>query len=189
MTLSKEQKEKFINEHLPYKLSRLIAIHVVEEMGLERNDNKGYKNLVNRIAIEDGFTTGRLFLNFMGIKLSKQDKLTEFKPSWSDDVLINNLGGTKFNPTEIDELSVANKKTLTIFLKRANKGSAHFTMERPGEPDGFEELKPGINLILEFLHNNLFRPLNIPFELKFEGLLIDLDQKLEIWKEQYPSKT
>jgi hypothetical protein len=159
---------------IPHKISRLIAIYCWEEVAPTCSISQGHKNLQSRVSLEDGFTAGRILLQFLGINLSYSN-LSGFEPRTKDDIMIDDIGGNKFTKCEIDNIPEKDAEVLKIFFKRANKGAAHLTKEREGEKDGHEILKDGIKIILDFLKTHYFEPINIPFDLDYEELFVSLD--------------
>src|ERR1035441_8883549 len=100
-TIDEDEKLRFLNDHIPYKISRLISIFLLQEKCSDCNMPIGYKELVSRVCQEDGFTSGRLLLHFLGLNANSNGSLILYKTKSSDDIFVNDLGGIKFNQNEI----------------------------------------------------------------------------------------
>jgi hypothetical protein len=123
--LNSDQIEEFFSEHLPYRRGILLAHTEMCRQG----PWKGDPARLNACFVAS-LVTGRLFLNFLGVKRSaKDDSLQACKP-WDDDVSSVDLGGTFVG---IGTLPPHDVELFTGFLKMADKAAAHFSKpeERP----------------------------------------------------------
>ncbi|MGZ5244229.1 MAG: hypothetical protein ACXWEY_05205 [Bacteroidia bacterium] len=160
--LSDIEKEEILNDHIPYKLTQLRHHHYYKELFREKIliDNWELYRKHEICAIEIAFVAGRLFLEFMGLRLDKKsNQLVERPISMvkQDDLFITVFGCV---PVKLNDLPEKDKKILAEFYNRASKGSGHFTWEQR-ERDGSETVDEGTTIIESLLKKHLYDKLRL----------------------------
>jgi hypothetical protein len=148
--LNSDQIEEFFSEHLPYKYGMLLAHAEMCRPG----PWKGDPAVLNACFVAS-LVTGRLFLNFLGVKRNAKDDSLQVCKAWDDDVSSVDLGGTF---VDIGSLPPRDVELFTGFLKMADKAAAHFS--RP-EKRPWEDTHEAIDRIVHHLtvHLNRSSPL------------------------------
>ena len=153
-------RHEFFVQHLPYRLSQLLA--------LQRWENE-LKQLIpedqhRRFApchIEATALMARAFLNMLGISYSRtKAKLvrTSFKPD--DDITAIELGGQL---VDIDSISETDQDIIKRVLVQANKATAHITWS-DYLMDGWQCLPEGVEITLNLLRSHLYEPAGYSME-------------------------
>lgn len=165
MELSEAERKEFLYDHIPYKLTQLRHHHHYKKTMKVLLEPHGLYRMHEICAIEIGFVSGRVLLEFLGIAFEKktgQIKERDWSKTQPDDVTIKNFN---CNPVDLSDLSDFERKLLSTFYNRANKGSSHFTWEKR-EIDGFESLDESTIIIERLLREYLYDRLGIPLNEK-----------------------
>ena len=153
MTLTQTEIDAFFDDHLPYKLAQLKTHHFCKYELVKLLSGSPLQRKYEICAIEIAFVSGRLFLDFLGLKFDyKKKQLVENRNFKPDDVTIEDLGG-KF--VELNTINPRDKNILEIFYNRGNKGAAHLTWDKR-QNDGWQTLDDGVEIINNLLITHLY---------------------------------
>ena len=134
MTLTPQQKLKYLNKELPYRLNSLMAWDLYfsrrsAKTYEEESENKKcyWESEFLQPAFEISIVFARSLIHFLGLG-SKGNKLINFYSNKEDDVQIwHIIPGKQAYP--LSKLNTIEKQNLCNILKIANKSSAHLTQE------------------------------------------------------------
>lgn len=154
---------EFFVQHLPYRLSQLLALRRWEEELRQLIPSAQHRRFAPA-HVEATALMARAFLNLLGVSYapnSNQLVTTRFK---DDDLRATDLGGRM---VDLNSLNEADQDILKRVLYQANKATAHITF---GDymMDGWQCLPRGVDIVYELLRTHLYEPAGYPM--------------LEVWK-------
>lgn len=144
VNLSDSEKQKYLTEHLPYRLNSLRAYDVY----IKRRKASNYKKELPSLkcyweseflepAFEVSIVFGRSLLNFLGIMRGNNGlqnfEAHEIKDSDKDTVFIWHINDKGYYP--INKLDIESQNHLLNLIKIANKSVAHLTTKNSTEQE------------------------------------------------------
>jgi hypothetical protein len=157
MELTKEQKDKFFKDHLPYNIGILLAHYINTKKSWQ-----GDKYILQSMFV-GSIIKGRLFLETMGVTYSKSNGLVIHNRN-DDTVYARHLDGKEI---DIDKLDENTCNLLYDFLFLTNKAEAHLTsLEDIERVNRQHIIHPAILKILELVKEHIYDNREFPEEIK-----------------------
>lgn len=150
MQLTDDQKQAYLQDHLPYRLNSLRAWDIYfkrRKSTLYENEEQGLKcyweSELLQPALEISIVFGRSLLHFLGIGLIGQQ--LGYYVGKPDDVQVWDIIKDK-QPYPISNLNDTEKNHLINLIRIANKSSAHLTRTLTSDKQ-FDSLQPAREII------------------------------------------
>jgi hypothetical protein len=163
MALTSEDKQAFLDLHIPHRLCLLTTFRDRQVWFKERIGEADCDLL--RVSKDSALISIRLFSEFLGLQLNghKPRRLEERSGAGRhDDILVDMLGGKR---VLLADLSPAELPVIEGLLRRASKELAHLTSDYSdhNEFNTAGAFTVGIDAIERLLQTHLYEPLLHPF--------------------------
>lgn len=145
----KDDRKKYLHDHLPYRLNSLRAWDIFEYRKRNRKISKEVKDCyedspVVDPAFEIAIVFGRSLLHFLGLTCNN-GKLDYYVSQKKDDVQVWDVIPGK-QPYPLEKISSEEKKYLCNLIKVANKSGAHLTT-KTSTKELLDSLEPAREII------------------------------------------
>jgi len=130
MPLDQAVIDEYRAKHLPY----VVGVMRGHKKLVAKGPYYGDVDILNGVFV-GSLAAGRMLLNLIGIGLDrKTDSLKGFKPSYTDDITMADIGGRMADVGALNN-DPARRDLLAGFIKMADKAAAHMTVpeKRPWE--------------------------------------------------------
>jgi len=132
MVLDSNLRQEYLDKHLPYRINSMLSPDLITHrrgtnISQEMKRNCYSDSLVLEPAFEISIIFARTLLNFLGITYDPKVMDLKKYDAKGDDLTITDIYPDKGSCPLDDELVLANKESLCVIIKVANKSVAHLT--------------------------------------------------------------